>query len=489
MNTTRLITGITFFAIFAMAARVSVDTDTWWHLRTGAWIMEQRAIPQVDPFSYTRLGEEWRIPGWLVQVPMAWMYGVGGPGLLNLWVAGMVTLAFGFTWRAMEGGAFLKAFVSILAAVTAGVYWAARPYMMTFLLAAVFLWILEDWRRGKKNRLWVLPFLMLVWANSHGGFVVGVILFGVYAAGRLKVEGSRLKVHFADNANVSTFNVQRSTQSLILFGAALLIAAMLTPVGPRLLLYPFQTVRIEALQDFIQEWQSPNFHETQVQPFAWMIFLILGAVGVSKKGLLLEEFLLVAGFGYLGLAAGRNISLFALVGAVVLARHADGVLGGAAQALGVRWSPRVRVPRGLSILNGILLGIVALAAGVKAASIYPVSVNEVEFANFLPVEAVEFIRESQPEGRLFNSYNWGAYLLWALPEYPVFVDGRTDLYNDEVIGQWFQAARAEPGWEAVLEEWGVNLVLIEPGLPLARALEEADWEELYRDDVAVVYGR
>ena len=78
-----------------MAARVAVDTDTWWHLRTGEWILEHGRIPQTDPFSFTRLGEDWRIPGWLVQAPMAWMYRLGGPGLLNLWVAGMVTLATG----------------------------------------------------------------------------------------------------------------------------------------------------------------------------------------------------------------------------------------------------------------------------------------------------------------------------------------------------------------------------------------------------------
>ncbi|RME05462.1 MAG: hypothetical protein D6803_08885, partial [Anaerolineae bacterium] len=87
------------------------------------------------------------------------------------------------------------------------------------------------------------------------------------------------------------------------------------------------------------------------------------------------------------------------------------------------------------------------------------------------------------------SYNWGGYLLWAAPEYPVFVDGRTDLYGDEIVGQWVQVVQAEEGWEGVLDEWGVNLVLVEPFRPVARELARAEWKELYRDDVAVVYAR
>jgi hypothetical protein len=121
--------------------------------------------------------------------------------------------------------------------------------------------------------------------------------------------------------------------------------------------------------------------------------------------------------------------------------------------------------------------------------IYPPQVNEEAFEKGLPMGAVEYLRQTRPPGRLFNSYNWGAYLLWALPEYPVFVDGRTDLYNDEVIGEWLRVARAEEGWQEVLDKWDVNLVLVEPTTPLVYRLEVNGWKELYADEVAVVYGR
>jgi hypothetical protein len=120
-----LVTFITFLAVFAMAARISVDTDTWWHLRAGQWIVENRQIPREDVFSYTRAGESWEYPGWLVEVPLYWLYQLAGPGGLNLWTAFMVTLTFAFVWLTLSGGPFLKAFVIVLAAAAAGVYWAA----------------------------------------------------------------------------------------------------------------------------------------------------------------------------------------------------------------------------------------------------------------------------------------------------------------------------------------------------------------------------
>ena len=270
---------------------------------------------------------------------------------------------------------------------------------------------------------------------------------------------------------------------------AMLAVVPLSTAGFGMYLYPFQTVGIESLQDFIQEWQSPNFHERQVWPFAAMIFLLLGAAGASGKRLRSEEFLLVAGWGVLSLYAGRNIAIFALAGTLVLCRHGSDVLEEWGAALGVRWSPRRRVPRGQLLLNWVLLVLLVLAVAVKTALVLPETANRKELEAFLPMDAVDFLAEHPPEGQLFNSYNWGAYLLWALPEVPVFVDGRTDLYSDEVIGEWFQVARAEPGWEEALAKWQVDTVLLEPHLPVVNALLAAGWEEAYADDIAVILRR
>ena len=490
MNTRRLVVWITFLAIFAMAARISVDTDTWWHLRAGQWMAQNRAILQVDLFSYTRYGQAWQYPGWLVEVPMYWIYSAFGAGGLNIWTALMVTLSFGFIWRTMPGGVFLRAFVIILAVTVSGVYWAARPYLVTFLLAAVYLLILENfrWRRDKNDvrNLWWLPALMVIWANSHGGFAAGFLIWGVYLAGEL-VQWIRswLAQRFLSASGPIAGN-RRDILQLSLIGLAMLVAVCLNPSGPVMLLYPFKTIGIGSLQSFIQEWQSPNFHELNVQPFAWLLFTLLGVVGASRRRLALTDFLLIAGFAYMGLMAARNIALFALVAPPVVARHADALIQNLAGVMPLKSSPDAPPKRGQAILNYSLLGLLSLAVLVKLTLIFPQEPNQEHFEETLPVQAIAAIRSEQPPGRLFNSYNYGGYLVWALPEYPVFIDGRTDLYDDEIIDQWLKVMRAEDGWQDVINRWDVHLVMVEPDTPIVERLVQQGWKELYRDEIVDV---
>jgi hypothetical protein len=144
----------------------------------------------------------------------------------------------------------------------------------------------------------------------------------------------------------------------------------------------------------------------------------------------------------------------------------------------------------MSFLNIFILILLAVAVVFKVSLVYPEKANVDAYRVNLPMGAVAYLNYTQPGGRLFNTYNWGAYLLWALPGYPVFVDGRTDLYNDEIINQWLSVVRVEDGWQAILDEYDINLVLIEPGSMLDRTLAiEQAWEPVYRDAISIVYQR
>ena len=153
-------------------------------------------------------------------------------------------------------------------------------------------------------------------------------------------------------------------------------------------------------------------------------------------------------------------------------------------------APRRDLPLGVQkAFNLTIVAVLALAAAIKVYAVtQPALVSMYERQNF-PAGAVEWLKAEQPQGRLFNAYEWGGYLTWRLPEYPVFVDGRTDLFGDEIIGEWLGAVNAEEGWEASLEAWDVDLALLPPGYPLVGALEEAGWTRLYEDEQAVVLGR
>jgi hypothetical protein len=174
---------------------------------------------------------------------------------------------------------------------------------------------------------------------------------------------------------------------------------------------------------------------------------------------------------------------------MAITRHLAPVTAGLGWRLRLRSLPVGLVPSGIALTNLLIAGLILVAVGFKVALVYPLPANEEAFRKGLPVGAVDYLRQAGPPGRLFNSYNWGAYLLWALPEYPVFVDGRTDLYNDEVIGEWLRVARAEEGWQETLDRWEVRLILLEPSTPLVYRLEVSGWKKLYSDEVAVVYGR
>jgi hypothetical protein len=344
---------------------------------------------------------------------------------------------------------------------------------------------LEEYRwHGRKN-LWVLPVLMVLWVNSHGAFLIGFLMWGCYFAGSLvnwivaKRQGSLVSESIS------------KLKHLFVVGIFMGIALLINPQGVELLSLPFTTVARRAEQLHIEEWQSPNFHETRMQPFAVLLLSTFVFMVGSKRRATVDEFLLVAGFGFMGLWSARFIPIFAVVAPVILVRHAKELI--------THWREKLKLKLNIQLdrqptriqgwINRILVILLGLVALLKVATVLPAEENWKVFRQSLPVSAVEFIKTEQPEGRMFNSYDFGGYLIWSLPEYPVFIDGRADLHGDEIIFEWLSIVRGEDGWADSLDEWEIGFVLVEPNMPLVEKLEEDGWKLVYEDDVAVVYTR
>jgi hypothetical protein len=253
--------------------------------------------------------------------------------------------------------------------------------------------------------------------------------------------------------------------------------------------YYLDTVRIGVLQDFIQEWRSPDFHPLYTHPFIWLLLATLAAVGLSGRRVDGSDLALVGLFAYASLLAGRNFGPFALVAAPVLSRHVAALLA--------RWkmdawlSRRVRQRPALGAVNLLLLILVVTLAIVKVRIPLTLAFNEREQRKGLPVGAVEWMRQHHPAPEMFNPYNWGGYLVWTLwPDYRVFVDGRTDLYGDALLRQYLEVQLGRPGFQDVLAEYNVNLVLTYPDDGLSVQLGcSVEWREVYRDEVAVIWVR
>lgn len=480
----KLLVALVFIAIFTMAVRVPADTDTWWHLRSGQYILENRTVPTVDPFSHTRAGHFWIDHGWLAQIFWYGVYATGDWALVALALAGLVTVAFWLMWRQIEGNLFVGALSMILGAIVSSVVWAARPQMITFVFTALIAYWLDRFKR-RQGHLWWVPLLMVVWVNVHGGFAIGFMLMLAYLIGEAV---NNLTRHEADP--VADWSRLRHLGLIFVISLAVIVV---NPYTWRMWLYPFQTVGIGALRDFIQEWQSPNFHLPHTQPFIIMLLLVLGAMGRAARRTDWTDLALIALWSGWGLYAARNIAIFGLIATPILARYANLVWADQWQRWGYSRPPFAAVSprRPRTRLNLLLLTLVLIAAIIKISVPVGDRANLVAERANLPYEAVQFVRQAQPPGPIFNSYNWGGYLIFKLwPDYPVYIDGRTDLYDDAFIRRYLKATLAREGWQQILDEDGINLVFIESNGILARFLrQEPGWREIHRDKQAAVFVR
>lgn len=484
LDTRRLVVAIVFVSIFALAARVPTDSDTWWHLRAGQVTLESGRILQTDLFSHTREGADWVNHSWLSQVILFWLFKALSYAGLGLWIATLVTVAFVLVYLQMEGDSFSRAFILILAATTSSVIWSARPQLVSFAFTAAVCYILYLLKWRQVNRLWVLPPLFVLWVNLHAGYALGFIVLAGFTAGEVFN-------HLVGRIVPTEDPVVRWRDLGLVVGIALLSALLLVinPNTTRMWTYYLDTVRIGTLRDYIQEWRSPDFHPLHTQPFIWLLLATMGMIGLSRRRADGTDLALVAGLAYAGLLAARNIGPFALVAAPALSRHLGDLLARSG------WTARLRATRRSSprrgAVNLALLALVVALALVRIQTTLSPATNRQAMAEKFPADAVSWMRDNQPPGEMFNPYEWGGYLIWKLwPEYQVFADGRTDLYGDEFLRAHLNVALARPGFEQTLDRYDVNLVLTQPESTLAVGLERVGgWDQAYRDSIATIYVR
>jgi len=470
--------GIIIFALlFALAARIPVDTDTWWHIRSGEWTLSHGMIT-ADPFSFTFNGQAWINHSWGAQIILYAVWQIGGAFGLAIYMAGLATAGMVFVYRMCEGNTYLRAFALILGAATAAVFWSPRPQMISFFLSAVLLYLLFLYKRKKIDRLWLIPILMGIWGNLHAGFSIGFIFMGGMIAG--EILGNIF------NPKGETVIGWRGVRKLILIALLSAAALVINPYGLQMLSVPFQTVSIGALRAYIQEWNSPNFQGRETWAFVGLLIGVLGAAGASKRRLDWTDFVLVAGTAFMSLLAGRNIAVFAVVATPVLTYHLDSILSERGWTL----RPMARASPMIARLNVLLVTLVLIGALAKVLLVLDTKTVDKAFRDYLPVNAVEYLRENPPEGNMFNSYNWGGYLMWALPDEPVFVDGRTDLYGDAFLQRWLRTATGGDDWREMITEYDIGFTVIETGSGLANNLaDEPGWRLAYSDSMASIYVR
>lgn len=468
-------------ALFTMAVRETLDPDMWWHLRTGQLIL-QEGIPHNDTFSFTVPDHEWITHEWLSQVFMWGIYRVAGLEGLMVTFALLIALAFWLVYLCSAGRPFLAAFVVLLAALASAIVWGARPQIFNLLLTAAFVYIIERYRAKQvgKRAVWLLPLLTILWANLHSGYLLGIVLLATYTTG----EALQQWLRPSDEQTLSWMDVRQ----LGLATVASFLAAVVNPNGPELWIYPFFTLGSQAMQTYIQEWHSPDFHLAYFWPFAGMMALGVAGWLFSRERPTFSEILLFLGTAAAGLISARHVPLFAVVSAPIVARH---VLGSFTQSrvyplLSGR-APEPALNRMLARLNWVILLLALCAASVWTAN--KMTGNDEAIRKTYPVAAVDFLEQAGlMQARGYNSYNWGGYLIWR--GIPVFVDGRADVYGDDFLFYYLQTYKVEDKWTQPLDDFDVEYVLVERAGALSTLLTTSgEWGEVYRDDIAQVFVR
>ena len=404
---------------------------------------------------------------------------IGGFPAVVMWKALLLAFvcgAAGFL-AARRSGSFHAGIVASLGGVPIwGLFAADRPALVSFTLVAAFVVILESYREGGRIAwLWLLVPLQWIWANSHGGFFLGWVVLGSYAAGGWSLPREQRK-------------------KLWTVAALCVLVSGLNPSGFRV---------FEILLAYRQSFLTRTLIEWK-QPFLWgppytynlLLYSAAASLVLAWRKVRLPDALLFIAFGAASLLAFRNVGFIAFLAPVLLASYAWPLL--AAQL--ARGS--FRVPA--KMLNiGFFIGLGALLLQQAwAGNLYQLRVAEWKF----PVGAANFLKENQAGGPIFNTYEYGGYLLWSLwPEQRTFIDGRAlnesvyDDYRKILYSQGGPAEQSRPAHTELLERYGVQIVVTNAfefvtgaAYPVALALghsSETGWRLVYQDAQALVYAR
>lgn len=463
--------------IFIAATQPVEDPDFWWHLQTGKQIIETGTIPHADLFSSSVIGKTWITHEWLTETIVYLIYDRLGMVPLIVFFSAIITAAFylAFLCAPECSRPYTAGFVVIVCAAASAPLWGVRPQMISLLLMSVFLYLLDKYEKDRKVKsLIALPLIMILWVNLHGGFILGIGIIGIYLGGNLLTLLWRIRRNRIAERD-SWHSILYLTGTVVLC----VIATLINPNSYKILIYPFQTLFDPAMQQYIVEWFSPDFHNLIWLPFGVLVLALIGFGMAGKTSVSITHILLMIVATVAAFRSVRHIPLFAIAVAPILseliAPFAKFPSGSEAGKPFFRW------------LNSLLILAVLISAGVVILRLPKEQIKK-ESETF-PTGAVTWLLKNQPEGKLFNSYTWGGYLIWRLfPDYPVYIDGRADVYGAEFINDFVSIYSVEDDWEQTLDATGAGLVLVEDDCGLAKALQQSSqWHEVYQDDISVIF--
>ena len=455
-----------------VAMKPVLDPDIWWHLRTGQWIVEHGMVPTTDSFSSYGMGKPWIAYSWLFEVLVYGLYQVFGLVGIVLYTV-IFSLLIAVALHALVHR-LVPHFPSEVAITTLGLCGIApllnpRPWLFTILFFIVELDLLLAARQsGELRRLLLLPPLFALWANSHIQFSYGLFMLGLATAEPM-IDRLLHRCQIGNGAKTIPFG------HLLLITAACVLATLATPYHLSLYQTLIGLIRQTGQFQYITEMASLQFRG----PSDWFVLAAtLGAafsVGWRRDVRPFPLLLLTTG-AFLSFHARRD-AWFVVVTAVSImatSRSTDAVVGRFA----------LTKLRAFLVVGAVVI-VLVVVGWMRNLSEYSL---ESALAESYPNAAAAVVEERGYPGPLYNHYNWGGYLIWRLPNVPVAMDGRSNLYGDEQIERSLATWRGESGWASDPDLTAAHLVIADVKGALVSLLRlESRFELVYEDGVAAVF--
>lgn len=486
------------------------DSDAGWHIRNGEHILSTGSIPRQDYFSHTCAGKPWYAWEWLADLFMAVIHQAAGLDGIALWASLTFSIVFSllFLWLVRSGNnLFVATLFSLLAAFASTIHWHARPHLFTMVFLLGWIMMLDSVQKkgeqGISPPIWSWMFFMatiVFWTNLHGGFVTGLIMLGIYALGNF-LSGMTSSEPFK-----KTLDLKLGWFYLRLLLICLLLTAI-NPYGFKVHQHILNTYfHSSYFVDNIAEFISPNFHWPSVKCFEALLVGSIIVLGISWKRLTFIETGVLLFWSHLALFSARHIPLYSLCVVPILVRHLSSYVENPAIREGVPcWFSKAlsgfdvlsRNFRAFEMqfkgwfypaLSVLFLG----AAALNQGSVFGIKLPNASFdSRIFPVKAAEFVESNPRTGNFFTTDQWGGYWIYRFyPSYPVFFDGRSDMYGEEFLKQYQKVVGLSFEWKSVLEKFQVGWILLPVKDSLATALKETtQWKVIYDDHVSIIFIR
>jgi len=453
-----------------------IDLDMWWHLKVGDWIVQHAAFPHNGILSRSAADHPWAAYSWGYEVLLSRFYawfGLMGIGIYGTLLTLMVAFSVYGMVRRLSGSFWPALLLAVVCCYAFLFLMMPRPGFFSIALLCVTLTlILEAQRSGDVPKLYWLPLIFLLWADLHIQFIYGLAVVGLLVAVNL-VQRLAMRLGIAPRYLAET-KLPAGRLSAI-FGACVL-ATLISPYSYHLYGIIFAYSRSQLIYSMIKELQPLSFraYENYVE-------------------------LLLAGAAFFTVAWQKKVDLFKLallamacVAAFRTMRDSWFLCVAAAACIADVPAEATESRRRESVLE--LLGVFATVAIALLLFAPGMDFNtrglDRAISGMFPVNAANFVRQNRVPGPLYNNFDWGGFLTWYMPDYPVVIDGRTDLYGDQLDEMLLATLNGDISYknDPYLNEAGLVLLRRRDGLVAALELDPR-FHKIYEDPIATVFVR